>query len=472
MRRHERRSPHLRQLDRLLMPSIPRIQERKDVDGIDERAAVPETSGSLHVLDLLAELLELALRGKDEVGDREVARLGARRVELAVDLLHEEVDPLADGPLLAWCAVQRGEVALEPAELLGDVAAFGEHRDLVRDPVRVELLAADEPHEPLLDLTTEGGERLRQAAADASRQRAHLGGAPAHVALEVGALAAALAVEGTERRAERPLQRRPLPSEVGGFLGYLEQTRQPQHVAERRPARQPQRLHELAHGADVRPRESGLHRHAIPALRRDRRAQHRHLDPSALRRLPHAIADLRLPCHVLARHRHLDVEEALVEAAYLDRHARAACLGRAGAVARHAPHAHRRTSRASSSALTVAVPIFPTTTPAAWLASTVASSSVPPAPSASAQAASTVSPAPVTSNTSRAAVRNSSTTTPCGPRLKSAIPSSPRAMSTAPASHLSRSRARASRKVAAAWQSMPEAAAASSRLGFTSDARR
>ena len=39
MRRHERRSPHLRQLDRLLMPSIPRIQERKDVDGIDERAA-------------------------------------------------------------------------------------------------------------------------------------------------------------------------------------------------------------------------------------------------------------------------------------------------------------------------------------------------------------------------------------------------------------------------------------------------
>src|SRR5438552_3326280 len=322
----------------------------------------PGTSGSLDVLHLLAELLELALGGEHQVRDREVARLGARRV--------------------------------------------------------------------------------------------------------------ALAVEGTERRAERPLQRRPLPSEVGGFLGYLEQTRQPQHVAERRPARQPQRLHELAHGADVRPRESGLHRHAIPALRRDRRAQHRHLDPSALRRLPHAIADLRLPCRVLARHRHLDVEEALVEAAYLDRHARAACLGRAGAVARHAPHAHRRTSRASSSALTVAVPIFPTTTPAAWLASTVASSSVPPAPSASAQAASTVSPAPVTSNTSRAAVRNSSTTTPCGPRLKSAIPSSPREMSTAPASHRSRSRAPASRKVAASWMSTPEAAAASSRLGFTSDARR
>src|SRR5207253_516132 len=83
----------------------------------------------------------------------------ARRVELAVDLLHEEVDPLADGPPLAERARQRGEVALEPDDLLGDVAALGEHRDLVRDPVRVELLAADEPHEPLLDLATEGGDR-------------------------------------------------------------------------------------------------------------------------------------------------------------------------------------------------------------------------------------------------------------------------------------------------------------------------
>src|SRR5439155_88619 len=217
------------------------------------------------------------------------------------DLLDEEVDPLADRPALAERRRERGEVALEADQLLGDVAALGEQRHLVCDPARVELAAADQAHEAFLHLPAKRGQGLRQTAPDAGRQRPQMGRAAPHVALEVGAFAAALGVEGPKCRPERPLERRPLAPEVGGLLA------------------QP-----------------------------------------------------------------------------------------------------RRTSRASSSAPTVAVPILPTTTPAAWLASTVASSSVPPAPSARAQVASTVSPAPVTSKTSRATVGNSSTITPCAPGLKSA----------------------------------------------------
>src|SRR5437763_15622523 len=81
--------------------------------------------GSLHVLHLLPELLELALRREHEVRDHQVPRLGARRVELAVDLLDEEVDPLADRPPLAARRREGGEVALEPHQLLGDVTALG-----------------------------------------------------------------------------------------------------------------------------------------------------------------------------------------------------------------------------------------------------------------------------------------------------------------------------------------------------------
>ena len=58
----------------------------------------------------------------------------------------------------------------------------------------------------------------------------------------------------------------------------------------------------------------------------------------------------------------------------------------------------------SSAGLTVAVPRLPTTTPAAWLEKTVASTGEAPAAMANVKAAMTVSPAPETSKTSRATV--------------------------------------------------------------------
>src|SRR5439155_20962538 len=100
------------------------------------RRRAEHTLSSLHVLYLLAELLELPLRRQHEVRDHQVPRLGTRRVELAVHLLDQEVDPLADRSALPERRRERGEVALESHQLLGDVAPPGQPPDPARDPAR------------------------------------------------------------------------------------------------------------------------------------------------------------------------------------------------------------------------------------------------------------------------------------------------------------------------------------------------
>src|SRR3981081_2322910 len=50
----------------------------------------------LQVLDLLAELLDQALELEPDIGQLHVARLGAQRVGLAVELLGEKIELAAD----------------------------------------------------------------------------------------------------------------------------------------------------------------------------------------------------------------------------------------------------------------------------------------------------------------------------------------------------------------------------------------
>src|SRR5262249_6937023 len=147
-------------------------------------------------------------------------------------------------------------------------------------------------------------------------------------------------------------------------------------------------------------------------------------DPATVdRRLDH-LAQLGLRRDVLARQRELELEEARVDAAHLGDDATARHRRARRAETGHALHRTSRFSRAasgrspvarrsceglgspstsiartSSGRDTVAVPTFPTTTPAPRLASSAACSSVPPQASARAAIAITVSPAPVTSNT-------------------------------------------------------------------------
>src|SRR2546430_1180852 len=99
--------------------------------------------------------------------------------------------------------------------------------------------------QPLLDLPAQRRQRLRQTAADAGGERAQLRRPPAHVALEVGALAAALGVESAERRPERAIQRRPLAPEVGRFLADPRETRQAGQRSQRRTPRPPRPADEV-----------------------------------------------------------------------------------------------------------------------------------------------------------------------------------------------------------------------------------
>ena len=134
----------------------------KGSDGADERSGDPvleaheETSprprrASLDVLYLLAQLLGLGLRSEHELADRQVTRLRAGRGELTMHLLEQELDPLADRTACGEGRIERGQVALEAHELLGDVAPLGEDRGLLCDPARVQLRRPGEANEPLLD---------------------------------------------------------------------------------------------------------------------------------------------------------------------------------------------------------------------------------------------------------------------------------------------------------------------------------
>src|SRR5438132_1343088 len=97
---------------------------------------------SLDVLHLLAELLHLRLLTEHQVRDLAVTRLGAGGIELALDLLEQELDPLADRAALAERRGERAQVRFEAYQLLGHVAPVGEHGDLLAHPAATEPGAA------------------------------------------------------------------------------------------------------------------------------------------------------------------------------------------------------------------------------------------------------------------------------------------------------------------------------------------
>src|SRR5262249_41799368 len=115
-------------------------------DGDETMARTPRRDIRLilfHVLDLLAHLLELGLGADDQIDDLGRGGFGAHRVELAAELLDEEVEATPDAAaLLRRRRDQRahlGQMALRAHDLLGDVELVGEDRDLLRDPRRIEL---------------------------------------------------------------------------------------------------------------------------------------------------------------------------------------------------------------------------------------------------------------------------------------------------------------------------------------------
>ena len=93
----------------------------------------------LDVLDLLAHALDLGLQLDDRVRDHGVLALGADRVGLAGHLLEEEIEAPAHGVRAREERLEVRRVALETGQLLADVDAVGEERDLLLEAARVDV---------------------------------------------------------------------------------------------------------------------------------------------------------------------------------------------------------------------------------------------------------------------------------------------------------------------------------------------
>ena len=73
------------------------------------------------VLDLLAELIDHRLQLEADRGEPAVVRLGAERVDLAVELLGEEVEPASDRAALRPAGARGRDMRVQPVDLLADI---------------------------------------------------------------------------------------------------------------------------------------------------------------------------------------------------------------------------------------------------------------------------------------------------------------------------------------------------------------
>src|SRR6266852_265634 len=95
------------------------------------------TTRSLDILDLLAHLLDQQLELEARIGDLLRHGLRAERVRFAVQLLHQEVQPLADRPAGPDHAVYLFQVRPQAIEFLRDVRLDAVKRDLLPDALLV-----------------------------------------------------------------------------------------------------------------------------------------------------------------------------------------------------------------------------------------------------------------------------------------------------------------------------------------------
>src|SRR2546428_649894 len=104
----------------------------------------PSRARSLKILHLRAHLLDQALRCERRLTDLEVVGLRGDRVDLAVQLLDQEVERPTHGPALGEHERALLEVRAEPGELLAHVGLLRPDRHLAEDPRLVDRRLAEE----------------------------------------------------------------------------------------------------------------------------------------------------------------------------------------------------------------------------------------------------------------------------------------------------------------------------------------
>src|SRR5262245_1261922 len=340
------RGSAIRRLQIVLLPE----PEGPETTSIVPSAAIPLLNPLLDVLHLLAQALDVGLGLHHPVGDGGVGALGADRVHLAEDLLHEKVELAADAPALRDEALELAEVAGEARELLGDVQLVGLQRDLAREVGAGHgHLRAEERLHALRERGAVTLDDARHALLDPRRELLELGGVPAQVGRERPALCRTHLQHACQRLVHELEHGLARVVTVGRARGIGEHARQRHERVERQRRRHAELGRERGELARVAPRElvvDARGRGGARALVRQADA-----DRAALALRPHALLDLRLERREGLRQAQLDHQVPVVDAAHLDAQRRAARLARGGPEARHrAQHDARGSSTSAGSA--------------------------------------------------------------------------------------------------------------------------
>src|SRR5215510_5225209 len=106
---------------------------------------------SLYILRLFPQLLDFSFDLDSRVADCKLRRFREDRVSLAIDLLQEKIELLADLRVAREQLLRLRQVALQARDLFRDVAAFGQMSDLLGQPRLVNGSLFDQ----LLDAATQ-----------------------------------------------------------------------------------------------------------------------------------------------------------------------------------------------------------------------------------------------------------------------------------------------------------------------------
>src|SRR5580704_8912916 len=98
-------------------------------------------AGSLDILNLFAQLLDLAAQIEADRSQGDVVRLGAERIGLARQFLREKIEPPADWPAGAHQFARRRHMGRQPIELLANIGLGGQKHRLLMKAVLVEAAA-------------------------------------------------------------------------------------------------------------------------------------------------------------------------------------------------------------------------------------------------------------------------------------------------------------------------------------------
>src|SRR5262245_15865939 len=285
----------------------------------------PPFARLLKVLRLLTHLLDYALGGERRLAELEVVGLGADGVDLAIQLLDQEIERPADRTALVEERRELVEVRGEARHLLAHIGLLGPDRHLGHEAPLVDDGLAEERGDPLAEPLLVARQRRRRARRDGVDLRAE---GPVQ-RQELGAESLALGRAAGDELVERPAEYigEHGPRDAGrGRLGLLHQThdaRPLEHPRERHVTAATHRAPELPGPRDVLCSERGVHGDLLRALAGRRRELDGHIDAAALETGLDQAPRVHLEGRERARQAERDVEMAMVDGASLSRYGHA-----------------------------------------------------------------------------------------------------------------------------------------------------